>query len=98
MRQVTDLASLTGWLWAHFRPAQTARGWRTPVSGTLGAGFPDLVLARPRDRRLLFVELKRDGGRTTDAQDAVLGALRYSGAEAYVWRPADIDGIVEVLK
>ncbi len=27
-----------------------------------GAGFPDLVLVRARDRRLIFAELKRDAG------------------------------------
>ena len=96
--QVTGLAELLGWSWAHFRPAQTARGWRTPVSGPLGKGFPDLVLARPRDGRLLFAELKRDGARTTPDQDAVLGVLGTSGAEVHVWRPADFDQLVEVLR
>lgn len=44
-RQVTGLAQLLGWHWAHFRPGRTERGWATPVSGPIGAGFPDLVLA-----------------------------------------------------
>ncbi len=38
-RQVTDAAELFGWTWCHFRPAMTTKGWRTPVSGPLGAGF-----------------------------------------------------------
>jgi hypothetical protein len=42
-RQVTDAAELYGWQWAHFRPARTERGWRTPVSGPLGAGFPQVL-------------------------------------------------------
>jgi hypothetical protein len=42
LRQVLDLAKLRGWRTAHFRPAQTSRGWRTAVQGD-GAGFPDLV-------------------------------------------------------
>ena len=37
-QQVTDLAELYGWAWAHFRPAQPTKGWRTPVSGPLGKG------------------------------------------------------------
>lgn len=74
-RQVTDLAELFGWSWAHFRPAQTARGWRTPVSGPLGKGWPDLTLVRVRDRRLIFAELKRDGQKPNADQAAVLAAL-----------------------
>lgn len=97
-RQVTGLAQLLGWHWAHFRPGRTERGWATPVSGPIGAGFPDLVLARPRDGRLLFAELKRDGGRTTPQQEAVLDVLRQSGAEVRVWRPSDIDAIAEELR
>lgn len=74
-RQVTDLAEILGWQWAHFRPAQTSRGWRTPVSGPLGAGWPDLILVRARDRRLIFAELKRDGAKPSPAQVAVLAVL-----------------------
>jgi hypothetical protein len=37
---VIELARLGGWRVAHFRPARTASGWRTPVQGD-GAGFPD---------------------------------------------------------
>lgn len=108
MLQVTGLAQLLGWHWFHARPAQTAHGWRTAVSGPLGRGFPDLVMARPRDRRLIFAELKRDGGRTTPEQDAVLEVLRAVAGESVdvfttrvevcVWRPADFDQIAEILR
>lgn len=97
-QQVTGLAELLGWHWAHFRPARTAHGWATPVQGPMGRGFPDLVMARPRDSRLLFVELKRDGGRTTPEQDAVLDVLSASGADVRTWRPADFDRIAEDLR
>lgn len=113
-RQVTDLAELFGWQWAHFRPAQTARGWRTPVSGPLGAGFPDLVLARPKDGRLIFAELKRDGAKTTPDQDRVLelleqvagperGSRNFDPAvrpqvEVFIWRPADLEQVMAVLR
>jgi hypothetical protein len=100
-RQVTDLAELLGWSWAHFRPAQTARGWRTPVSGPLGKGWPDLTLVRIRDRRLIFAELKRDGGKPNADQAAVLavlGELAGSRVEVLVWRPADFEQIAEVLR
>lgn len=97
LTQVTDLATLLGWNWAHFRPAKTAHGWRTPVSGTLGAGWPDLVLVRERDGRLVFAELKTDKGRVDDRQEWVLGLIR-SAAPTYLWRPKDWDQIVEVLR
>jgi hypothetical protein len=62
---VVQAARLCGWWTAHFRPARTARGWRTPVAAD-GAGFPDLVLARAGE--LLFAELKSAGGRVSPAQ------------------------------
>ena len=99
-RQITDLAELLGYEWAHFRPAQTARGWRTPVSGPIGAGFPDLILARPRDGRLLAVECKARGRKVTPEQRHVLDLLARGGAECYVWTAGtdDLDAIAEVLR
>jgi hypothetical protein len=106
-KQVTDLAELLGYSWAHFRPAQTAHGWRTPVSGPLGAGFPDLVLARPGRHsgmpgetpgRLIFAELKRHGGRLTADQERVGELLLTAGAEWHVWWPQDLDRVMEVLR
>lgn len=96
-QQVTDLAELTGWAWAHFRPAMTSNGWRTPVSGPIGAGFPDLVLVRARDKRLIFAELKAARGPLSEVQESTLATLR-EVAEVHVWRPADFDAIAEVLR
>lgn len=89
LRQVLELATMLGWSGAHFRPALTSRGWRTPVQGPLGAGFPDLVLVNVRRRRVLFVELKSDAGKVSADQAAVLAALKEAGAETRVWRPRD---------
>jgi hypothetical protein len=90
-RLVTELAHIYGWQWVHFRPAQTQRGWRTPVEGPLGKGWPDLFLAHPRKRRLLAVEIKREHGDPLTAdQAAVLHALAASGLETVVWRPSDL--------
>ena len=90
------IATMLGYLHVHFRPARTAHGWATPVSGPLGKGWPDLVLAKPG--RLIFAELKSDTGKASPEQDDVLGALTVAGAEAYIWRPKDIDLIVEILR
>ena len=93
--QVTDLAKVLGWPHAYFRPARTERGWRTPVSGPKGAGFPDLVLVR--GDRLVFAELKAQDGRLTPDQRHVLGVLG-KAAECHVWRPADLNAVLEVLR
>lgn len=82
---VIELARVLGWRVAHFRPAQTARGWRTPVEAD-GKGFPDLVMVR--GERLVFVELKSERGRTSDDQQAWLDAFFAAGHEVYVWDPS----------
>ena len=62
---IIDFARAHGWKVAHFRPAQTAKGWRTAVSAD-GEGFFDLVLAR--GTQVLFVELKSAKGVLEPAQ------------------------------
>lgn len=97
LTQVTQLAEIRGWAWLHLRPGMTRDSWRTPISGPLGKGWPDLVLVRERDHRLMFVELKRDGGLATSEQIDVLGILSEVGDTA-LWRPADWDEIERVLR
>ena len=111
-RQVTQLAEMLGWQWAHFRPAMRANGrWYTPVSGPLGKGWPDLVMIRSGEtsrgpRRLLFAELKRskrdqpspDQARVLDALDDLRWSSPLAGVETYVWRPEDWERIAEVLR
>ena len=94
-RQVTDAAELFGWSWAHFRPARTERGWRTAVSGPLGAGFPDLVMVK--GDRLIFAELKAEGARLRPEQTTVLDALR-GAADVYVWRPSQLPEVLDALQ
>ncbi len=96
-QQVTELAELCGWQWAHWRAARTEHGWRTPVSGTIGAGFVDLILIHPRRRQLLFVELKSDAGRLSDEQLGVHDVLRQAGLDVDVWHPRDWDQVVAAL-
>lgn len=101
------LATLLGWEHVHFRKAKTERGWRTPGSGQLLKGWPDLVLVRERDSRLIFAELKSDDGELSDDQKAVLrklNALVCAGGdgqtrvEVAVWRPRDLERIAQVLQ
>lgn len=92
--QVIELAHLFGWRVAHFRPALTKHGWRTPVSAD-GKGFPDLVLVRRK--RLIFAELKSQRGRLSPEQRDWWEALTHV-AEAYVWRPSDWPAIEAELR
>lgn len=98
------LAVMLGWEHIHFRPALTKAGYRTPGSGSMAKGWPDLVLVR--GRRLIFAELKSDKAKTTPEQDQVLDILRGltahwdpgAGIEVYVWRPRDLDDIARILR
>lgn len=94
LEQVIDLAHLLGYRVAHFRPAMTGRGWRTPVQAD-AAGFPDLVLVGRG--RIVVAELKRQAGAASPEQLAWLAALTDAGVPAYLWRPADLEQIAEVL-
>lgn len=74
------------------------RGWlvyHTRYSLRSAAGYPDLHLVR--GERSVFVELKRETGRVTGAQEVWLEALRRAGHEVYVWRPSDEAEIEGVL-
>lgn len=94
-RRVIDTARLYGWRVHHARPARTAQGWRTPVTGD--AGYVDLTMARRG--RLLLVELKAELGRLRPEQQVWLDELRtVPGLEIHVWRPSDWDAAIEVLR
>lgn len=92
-RGVIDVARLLGYRVAHFRPALTGRGWRTPVQAD-GTGFPDLVLCGRG--QVLFRELKVRGNTLTAEQAAWLTELRSAGADVGVWTDADwFAGLIE---
>ena len=58
-------------------------------------GFPDWTLAR---ERVVFLELKTETGKVSDAQKEWLAALNAAGVEAYVVRPRHFDAITVVLR
>ena len=93
LSQVIKLARACGWKVAHFRPAQTARGWRTAVQGD-GKGFPDLVLAK---RCVLFVELKVPPNKCTPEQLEWIEDLTSARARALIWTPDDWPEIKDTL-
>ena len=106
--QVEDLLKLFGWRWTHFRPAWSSKGYRTPIKGD--KGFPDYCCVRPP--RLLFIELKDQYTKSTPEQEGWLEDLgecckiihNLTGREptiipeVYLFRPADIERIMEILK
>ena len=93
--EVIDAAHRFGWAVAYFRPARTVDGqWRTPV-GADGKGWLDLTLVRDR---VLFVELKRETGVLEDEQRDWIRRLDDAGAEWYVWRPSQMDEVIDVLR
>ena len=91
LSRVLETACLHGWRCQHVRPARTARGWRTPVQGHVGA--PDLLLAR--DGVLLVAELKSDRGRLGPGQREWLDA---AGAHARLWKPQDWAAVLAELE
>jgi len=90
------IAIRCGWEVLHLRAARTRKGWVVPVTGSLGKGWPDLILVRPP--RIIAAELKAGRGKPTIEQLAVLGVLRQAGVEVYIWRPEDWPAIVQTLR
>ncbi len=85
-RQVLEVAALYGWSSYHPMLSKwSERGW------------PDLALCRPP--RLVFAELKRENGKTSEHQERWLGMLRACpGVEVFLWRPSDLEDIALILR
>jgi hypothetical protein len=81
--EVVRLAKALGWL--------VFSTWDSRHSP---AGEPDLRLVRDR---VIWAELKSEKGKPTVLQKAALEALADAGAEAYLWRPSNMDEIIRVL-
>jgi hypothetical protein len=93
--QVLDLATICGWHVLHVRPGRTVHGYRVPVTGDLGRGWPDVLLAR---ERIVIAELKSASGQLTPDQARVHDLLRAAGVAVFVWTPDDLDAVMEVLR
>jgi hypothetical protein len=96
---VIDLAKFLGYRVAHFRGVRIQRKdgsvyYQTPVQAD-GAGWPDLVLARPG--RLIFAEIKGETGKLSQEQMAWLNILDAAGGECYCWRPSEFEDIETIL-
>jgi hypothetical protein len=94
-RQVIQLARLHGWRVAHFRPARTLKGWRTPVEAD-GRGFPDILCVRGKDVKV--IELKVGRNVLTPEQAAWIRAFDPTAVKWHVFYPRDWAKIEEVLR
>lgn len=94
-QQVLQLASALNWRSAHFRPAMTSQGWRTPVQGD-GKGFFDLVLIRTP--RVIFAELKSERGKLSPEQVEWMESVAGCPTENYTWKPNQLDDVARILK
>lgn len=83
---VRRLARYTGWLCYH-----------TADSRRSEPGYPDCTLVHVRQQRVIFAELKVEGGKTTPAQDQWLAALAAAGCETYLWRPSDLQAVIPAV-
>ena len=61
-------------------------------------GFPDVVAVHPARKQILWVELKTAKGKLSAAQEAWGKALRDTGADYRVWRPADWDEVIATAR
>lgn len=95
--QVIDMAHLYGWKVAHFRPAKTAKGYRTPVQGD-GKGFPDLIGTRRATKHKFVAELKVGRNKVTAEQNEWLTDCEACGIPAFTWTPGDWEEIEDTLK
>lgn len=93
-RTVLEMCKWNGWLVTHFRPAKVGDKWMTALSGD--AGWPDLAMVHPADKRFAIRELKREDGRLSSAQIAWINGLQAAGVDCEVWRPSDLlNGTIE---
>jgi len=93
--QIEYLLDLGGWRWCHYEPAVRQSGrWATPLRGSKGS--PDYHAVR--SGRLIFIELKGDGGRVSRDQGAWIADLLEAGVETYLWKPEDLIIAQEILR
>lgn len=93
-RVVTDYAELRGWDWMHI--GRTGKYVANGAKGTLGKGWPDLLLVR--GRRMVIAELKaQKSDPVPEHQKRVLQRLS-EAAETHIWRPSDLPFILEELR
>ncbi len=91
-REFETLADLYGWLWYHAPPY-------TRQSKAPNPGFPDYVLVRHETHEILFVELKKEKGKTSDDQLVWLVEIEMAHPGcAFVLRPSQLEQAAAILR
>ncbi len=75
-KRVEDMATRFGWKWWHVPAPMRHDRQKGFVPASSAAGLPDLILTHHDPPRLVFMELKGDGGKLSDAQRDFLAAVR----------------------
>lgn len=84
---VMHLARVLGWFAYH--------PWLSVKSVS---GYPDTTLVHPRQKRLVWAELKGPRGVFRIDQEAWAEAIAQAGGEWYLWTPADwYSGLIEQI-
>lgn len=91
--KVCQLLDLYGWRWFH-APDNIPTGPQRRRQ-SIKKGFPDLVAVK--GTRVLYVELKKEGGYPSPEQREWLAALHAAGQEVTVWWPKDLPTVVRSL-
>ena len=94
-RNVVHAARLYGWLVDHTPPMRNAGG--DIYTGGL-TGKTDLVLFSMFGRGIIFAELKTETGRLSAAQKRFAEIIQLNGGEYFLWRPSDMEAILERLR
>lgn len=83
--QIIELAKRMGFIVYH-----------THDSRRSAPGFPDLVLVHPKQRRVIWRELKSETGAPTPEQKVWISTLLLVGEDVDIWRPRDwVSGRIE---
>lgn len=91
-RTVVEAALLFGWAVHHTLDT------KVPAK-RIGPGYPDLTLVHPEQGRVLFVELKAEKGRVSEAQKWWGEILsKCPGVEYMLARPSDWDELEAALR
>ena len=107
---VVEVAQRFGWKVWHVPAPMVHAGKRGWVGAKQGAGISDLILISDHPPRMIFAEIKREGGKLSDKQQEFLQAVQAVAEDAresrsdeqvikaYAWWPGMEEMIETVLR